>query len=67
MSRAVEIRAHADLAARQREQQAFHASTEWREGPRDAVPGMIDEYLSVLMEPDETAIDGRRNEDRPHA
>lgn len=56
------IRAYADLEARQREQDAFYGSAEWREGPRQAVLDMIEEYLSVVLEMDAAALDTLRLE-----
>nr|WP_295376734.1 NIPSNAP family protein [Pseudoxanthomonas sp.] len=56
------IRAYADLEARQREQDAFYGSAEWREGPRQAVLDPIEEYLSVVLEMDAATVDALRQE-----
>lgn len=56
------IRAYADLDARQREQDAFYGSEQWREGPRQAVLDLIEEYLSVVIEMDAAVVDALRQE-----
>ncbi len=56
------IRAYADLDARQREQDAFYGSDQWREGPRQAVLDLIEEYLSVVIEMDTAVVDALRQE-----
>lgn len=56
------IRAYADLEARQREQDAFYGSAEWREGPRRDVLDPIEEYLSVVLEMDAAVVDALRQE-----
>jgi hypothetical protein len=54
------IRAFANLADRQRSEDAFYGSDEWRQGPRDAVLALIDSYTTVILELDETAVKGLR-------
>ena len=50
------MRAYADLADRQASQDAFYGSSEWREGPREAIVSLIDSYTSVVVEMDEETI-----------
>jgi hypothetical protein len=54
------IRSFADLAERDRLEDRFYASREWREGPREAVLEKIDTYLDAVVELDEATIDGLR-------
>jgi hypothetical protein len=43
------IRAYADVAARDAEQDAFYGSAAWRGGPREAIVSRIDSYTSVIL------------------
>jgi hypothetical protein len=54
------IRSFADLADRQRREDAFYGSEEWRQGPREAVLALIDSYTTVVLELDEPAVDALR-------
>jgi NIPSNAP len=54
------LRSFADLADRERREEAFYSSPEWRDGPRAAVIEKIDEYLDAVLELDEAAIDALR-------
>ena len=54
------MRAYADLADRQASQDAFYGSSEWREGPREAIVSLIDSYTSVVVEMDEETINRLR-------
>lgn len=54
------IRAFDDLEDRRRSEEAFYGSTEWREGPREAVLALIDAYVDLVLELDEPTIDGLR-------
>ncbi len=54
------IRAFDDLGHRQRSEDAFYASAEWRQGPREAVIGLIESYQDLVLELDEPTIDGLR-------
>lgn len=56
------MRAYADAAVREHEQAAFYGSADWREGPREAVLAMIEEYLSVVVPLDAAVVDGLRQE-----
>ena len=52
------IRAYASLAEREASQEAFYASAEWREGPRESVLAMIDHYTTLVVDLDDAAIAG---------
>jgi len=54
------IRAYTSLEERQRSQDAFYGSDEWRQGPRKAMLAMIDSYTSVVLELDEATVNGLR-------
>jgi hypothetical protein len=54
------IRAYGSLADRQRSQDAFYGSDEWKDGPRASVIGPIESYTSVVLELDDATVDGLR-------
>jgi hypothetical protein len=54
------IRSYADLAERERLEDRFYSSPEWREGPREAVIEKIDVYTDAVVELDKATIDGLR-------
>jgi hypothetical protein len=55
-------RAYADLAERQAREDAFYGSDDWRCGPREALLALIESYVDVVLELDESAIEAlRRN------
>jgi len=54
------IRSYASLEERQRSQDAFYASDEWRRGPREAIVGCIVSDTSVVLEVDGETLEGLR-------
>jgi uncharacterized protein YndB with AHSA1/START domain len=54
------LRSYRDLADRQARQDAFYGSPGWRQGPREAVIGAIDTYLSSTLWMSPAAIDELR-------
>ncbi|MGH8176648.1 MAG: NIPSNAP family protein [Steroidobacter sp.] len=54
------IRAYRDLADRQRSQDEFYASAEWREGPRERILAPIVNYTSVVVPMSAETIDALR-------
>ena len=54
------IRSFADAAERQRSEDAFYGSDEWKKGPRDAVLALIENYTTVVLELDEQTLRGLR-------
>jgi hypothetical protein len=50
------IRAFADLADRQRREDAFYGSDEWRNGPRERILAPIESYTTVVIEMDEATV-----------
>jgi hypothetical protein len=61
------IRAFDDLDHRQRSEDDFYGSAEWRDGPREPVLALIDSYVDLVLELDEATIDGLRRGTRPSA
>ena len=54
------IRAFDSLEERQKVEDEFYGSREWREGPRKTVLALIESYATVVVELDEATIDGLR-------
>jgi len=60
------IRAYGSLAERASSHDAFYASPEWRQGPRQAILALIDSDTSVVLELEEMTVDLLRRK-RPAA
>jgi hypothetical protein len=56
------IRSYDDLAVRQRREDAFYDSDDWKNGPREAILSLIESYVDVVLELDESTIVGLRRE-----
>ncbi len=54
------MRAFPSLEERERSEDAFYGSPEWREGPREAVLALIESYTTVVIEVDEDTLRGLR-------
>lgn len=54
------IRAFDDLDDRQRREDAFYGSDEWKNGPRDAILSLIESYTTIVLEVDAATIEGLR-------
>lgn len=54
------IRGYADLEERQRSQDAFYGSDEWRQGPRDAILACLETYTDVVLPVDEATLQALR-------
>lgn len=54
------IRSYASLEDRQRSQDGFYASDEWRRGPRDAIVSCIESDTSVVLEIDAQTLERLR-------
>ena len=54
------IRAYASMADRQRSEDAFYGSDEWRQGPRDAILALIDSYTTIVLDLDDAAVKSLR-------
>jgi len=56
------IRAFDSLADRQRREDRFYASPDWRQGPREAIIEKIEVYVDAVLELDEATIDALRRD-----
>src|SRR5262245_19684744 len=54
------IRSFADLADRERSEDAFYGSDDWRKGPRQEILALIDNYTTIVLELDEAVVQGFR-------
>ena len=54
------MRAYAILEDRQRSEDAFYGSDEWRQGPREAILADIASYTTVVMRVDDAVLRGLR-------
>ena len=58
------IRSFASVDQRQRSEDAFYGSEEWRLGPRQAVLDLIESYTTVVLELAVATVDGLRHHAR---
>ncbi len=54
------VRAYADLADRERREDAFYASEDWRGGPRESMLALIESYTDAVLELDAGAVEALR-------
>ena len=54
------MRGFASVEARQKSEDAFYGSDEWKKGPREATLADIESYTTVVLSPDAAAIKGLR-------
>ena len=54
------MRCFPSLAERDRQEDAFYGSDEWKLGPREAILALIENYTTILIEVDASVIDGLR-------
>ena len=58
------IRAFADLADLEAQEEAFYSSEAWRQGPREAIVSRIESYLDTILSLSDASIeDLRRSND----
>jgi hypothetical protein len=50
------IRSFASVADRERSEDAFYGSDEWRYGPRDSVLALIDSYTTIVLTVDAAGV-----------
>lgn len=55
------IRRFDSLAHRQESEDAFYNSGEWRQGPRESIIALIENYVEVVLELDVATVSGFRN------
>jgi len=61
------IRAYDSLEHRQASQDAFYGSDEWRQGPRDAIVGLIESYTTIVIEMEEATVGALRKSSTPYS
>ena len=54
------IRRFESLAQREQMEDAYYASDDWRQGPREAMLALIENYTDIVFEVDEVAVQGLR-------
>ena len=54
------IRRFESLAQREHSEDAYYASDDWRQGPREAILALIENYTDIVLELDEVAVKGLR-------
>lgn len=54
------IRRYDSLAQREQSEEAFYGSAEWRQGPREAIIALIENYTEIVFELDESTVQGLR-------
>ncbi len=57
------IRAYQDLEDRQKSQDAFYGSADWRQGPREAIVSLIENDISIVIEMDLAIVDALRRKE----
>jgi hypothetical protein len=54
------MRRYDSLAQREDSENAFYGSSEWRQGPREAIIALIENYTEIVLELDEATVQGLR-------
>jgi hypothetical protein len=54
------MRAYSSVEDRQRSEDAFYGSEQWRQGPREAILACIDNYTTIVIRPDDATLRGLR-------
>jgi hypothetical protein len=54
------IRRYDSLAQREQMEDAYSASDDWRQGPREALLALIENYTDIVFELEEAAVQGLR-------
>jgi hypothetical protein len=55
------MRRYDRLAHREKSEDAFYSSDEWRQGPREAILALIENYTEIVLEMDDVTLQGLRN------
>ena len=56
------IRRFDSLAQREQSEDAYYASDDWRQGPREAILALIENYTDIVLELDEVTVEGLRKQ-----
>jgi hypothetical protein len=54
------MRCFQGLSHREQSENAFYGSDEWRQGPRQAILALIENYTEIVLELDDTTVQGLR-------
>lgn len=54
------IRRYDSLAQRETMEDAFYGSAEWQQGPREAIIALLENYTEIVLELDESTVQGLR-------
>lgn len=54
------VRRFDSLAEREQSEDAFYGSAEWRQGPREAILALIENYTEIVLELDESTVHSLR-------
>lgn len=54
------MRRYDSLVQREESENAFYSSDEWRQGPRGAILTLIENYTEIVLELDESTVQGLR-------
>jgi len=54
------IRRFDSLAQREESEDAYYGSDDWRQGPREAILALIENYTDIVLELDEVTVRGLR-------
>jgi len=56
------IRRFEGLVQREQAEESFYASDDWRQGPREAILALIENYTDIVLELDEVTVQGLRRQ-----
>ena len=59
------MRRYDSLAQREKSENAFYGSDEWRQGPREAILALIENYTEVVLEVASSTLQGLRGSTSP--
>ena len=54
------IRRYDSLVQREQMEDAYYASDDWRQGPRETMLALIESYVDIVLEVDEVMVNGLR-------
>lgn len=54
------MRRYDSLAQREEGENAFYGSDEWKQGPRESIIALIENYTEIVLELDESTVEGLR-------
>jgi hypothetical protein len=60
------MRGFESLANREKSEDAFYSSDEWRGDPREAILACIENYTEIVLELDESTVQGLRQMSHPN-